>query len=102
MTDLWTWSGQYFGYLEGEDLWASDGRHIGRCQRDDVFDPDGNYLCQIAFSNRLRVARADRLLRIDPFPRKPDRAPREPLPKRMPYTTIGGYEDLPPNVGAKA
>ncbi len=96
MTDLWTWSGQYFGYLEDSgNLWASDGRHIGRCVRDDIFAPDGSYLCQIAFSNRLRVARADRLLRIDPFPRLADQAPRPPLPERMPYTSIGGYDDLP-------
>ena len=94
VTDLWTWSGKYFGYLDGEDLWAHDGRHIGRCRRDDIFDPDGNYLCQIAFSNRLRVASADCLLRIDPFPRMDNRAPRTPLTDRMPYTSIGGYEDL--------
>ena len=94
MTDLWTWSGQYFGYLDGEHLWTRDGRHVGRCLRDDVFAPDGKYLCQIAFSNRLRVAQADRLLRIDPFPRMPNRAPRTPLPDRMPYTAIGGYEEL--------
>lgn len=95
MTDLWTWSGRYFGYLDGGHLWSSDGRHVGRSVRDDIFDPDGNYLCQIAFSNRLRVAKADRLLRIDPFPRMADRPPRAPLSERMPYTAIGGYEDLP-------
>ena len=102
MTDLWTLSGQYFGYLDGEDLWRSDGRHVGKCLRDDVFGPDGRYLCQVAFSNRLRVAKEDRLLRIDPFPRKADRAARTPLPNRMPYTSIGGYEDLSPDFGTDA
>jgi len=95
VTDVWTWSGRYFGYLDGEDLWARDGRHIGRCRGDAIFDPDGSYLGEIAFNNRLRVARADRLFRIDPFPRMDNRAPLIPLMDRMPYTLIGGYEDFP-------
>ena len=95
MTDVWTWGGKYFGYLDGEDLWARDGRHIGRCRGNAIFDPDGSYLGEIAINNRLRAARADRHFRIDPFPRMDNRAPPIPLMDRMPYTLTGGYEDFP-------
>ena len=60
-----------------------------------IFAPDGSYLGEIATNNRLRVARADRLFQIDPFPRMDNRARRTPLMDRMPYTLIGGYEDFP-------
>lgn len=37
MKQLWTWSGTYFGYRDGDNLWTYDGEHIGRFYGDEVF-----------------------------------------------------------------
>lgn len=47
MEDLYTWTGHYVGYRDGDDLWTFDGRHIGRFYSYDVFDHEGKYLGEI-------------------------------------------------------
>ena len=44
---LWTWSGECFGYREGDDLWTYSGKHVGQFFGDEVYGSDGRYLGEI-------------------------------------------------------
>ena len=50
---LWTWSGESFGYREGNDLWTYDGRHVGHFHSDEIYGPDGRYLGELVNGDRL-------------------------------------------------
>lgn len=52
-TALWTWSGEYFGYREGDELWAHHGRLVGKFHGDEVYGADGAYLGEIRDGDRL-------------------------------------------------
>ena len=54
---MWTWSGESFGYREGDDLWTHDGRHVGRFQDKEIYRPDGRYLGELMDGNRLITAK---------------------------------------------
>lgn len=59
---LWTWSGVYFGYREGDNLWSHGGRLVGRFYGDEVYGSDGAYLGEIRDGDRLiRQTRKERL-----------------------------------------
>ena len=65
---LWTWSGTYFGYRDGDELWTCDGRLVGRFYGDEVFGSDGRYLGEIRDSDRLitRPMKGSRLKSVFP------------------------------------
>ncbi|MFK4488901.1 hypothetical protein ABIA45_003979 [Bradyrhizobium sp. USDA 336] len=45
--NLWTWSGTYFGYRDGENLWTHSGKHVRQFRGDEVYGRDGRYLGEI-------------------------------------------------------
>jgi hypothetical protein len=54
----WTWSGQCFGYWDGDDLWAYHGRHVGHRTGSDIFGPTGRYLGEVMHNDRLITNKA--------------------------------------------
>jgi hypothetical protein len=50
---LWTWSGKYFGYRDGDELWTHDGRLAGRFYHDEVYGAAGRYLGEVRDVDRL-------------------------------------------------
>lgn len=94
MVWLWSWSGQFVGYRQGDDLWTCDGRHSGRFAGSEVYGPDGCYLGQMAKEDRLVTRKARLGLRRGAF------APveRVGLVSRRcgvpPYALPQGYQDF--------
>ena len=93
--DLYTWSGRYFGYRDGDDLWTFEGRHVGRFYGYDAFDPEGRYLGEIRNGFYLiRDTRKSTVIR-GRF------APREKRPEairhvdHMGFNVPNGYQDFP-------
>ena len=64
MKPLWTWSGKYFGYLDGDDLWTCGGKHVGRLQDDGIYGPDGRYLGEIESDDRLITCKSKKALEL--------------------------------------
>ncbi len=47
MEYLWTWSGRFFGYREGDLLYAKSGRCVGRFSGSEVYGANGKYLGEL-------------------------------------------------------
>jgi hypothetical protein len=67
MQRLWTWSGIFYGYHDGDDLWTHDGRHVGRFHGDEIYDANGAYLGEMRRDRRLITDIAKLALRQPPF-----------------------------------
>lgn len=94
-TRLWRWSGDYFGYREGDDLWTYDGCHVGRFTGDEVYGPDGNYLGEIRNRRLIRkLSKENR--RRGAFTPKASRIRSVPYANYVGYVMYVGYDDFPP------
>jgi hypothetical protein len=92
---LWTWSGESFGYREGDDLWTHDGRHVGRFHDEQIFHHEGRCLGELMDGNRLITAKFRRGAHRARFAVQPQRT-RLPRRTRLPgYKVPTGYEDFP-------
>jgi len=91
---LWTWSGNYFGFREGDDLWTYRGQHVGRFRGNDVFAADGRYLGEMDGA-RLLAKTANKGLRGDPFAPPPPRSMVRALAGQSTNTLYPGYQDFP-------
>ncbi len=47
MKPMWTWSGKFFGYREGDALWTKSGKHVGQFHNKEIYNKDGMYLGEI-------------------------------------------------------
>jgi hypothetical protein len=92
---LWTWSGQPFGYGEGDDLWTYDGRHVGRFDTGKIFGPDGHYLGELLDGNRLITARFRGGLRLAGFAVQPCRTRSRRRARLVGYVMPTGLKDFP-------
>jgi hypothetical protein len=52
-TNVWTWRGKYFGYIDGDNLWSRDGRHVGKIKEDSIYNSAGKYVGEVRNENRL-------------------------------------------------
>ena len=52
----WTWSGECFGYREGDRLFAYHGLQVGQFDGDEVYGADGRYLGEVMSGNHNRGA----------------------------------------------
>jgi hypothetical protein len=92
---LWAWSGESFGYREGDDLWTHDGRHVGRFDADEIYSPDGRYLGEVLDGNRLITAKFRLKTHRTAFAAQ-SRRPRLPRRNLLPgYRVPSGHEDFP-------
>ena len=83
--DLWTWSGEYFGFREGAELWTYDGRHVGRFRRDaEIFRPEGLYM-GVVMEGRLVVDWHRTALRASSFTPSENRIGRRRFADRTPF-----------------
>lgn len=92
---LYTWSGHYFGYREGDDLWTYEGRHVGKFYGNEVFDPEGRYLGEIRNgyylirdSRKMTVIRG----RFTPREKRPETVKHL---EHMGFVVPSGYQDFP-------
>jgi len=93
--DLWTWSGEYFGFRDANELWSYDGRHIGRFRRQtEIYRPDGLYMGDV-LDGRLIVDWHKTARRASSFTPSGDRATRERFPDREPFDMQIGFKDFP-------
>jgi hypothetical protein len=92
---VWNWSGEHFGYFEGEYLWTHNGKNVGRMRGDLIYAPDGSYLGEIRSSNRLLTGIARKATRSLPFTPKPARPSVERRDNMASSVMYIGYEDFP-------
>lgn len=52
-TNVWTWRGKYFGYIDGDNLWSRDGRHVGKIKEDNIYNSSGKYIGELKNETRL-------------------------------------------------
>lgn len=93
-TALWTWSGTYFGYRDGDELWTHDGRLVGRFHGDEVYGSNGDYLGQIRDGDRLISKTSMKGRRKSSFGVR-RRGSRGLRGTRGARGMLGGYEDFP-------
>jgi DNA-binding response OmpR family regulator len=92
--DLWTWSGDYFGFRDGQNLWTREGRHVGRFRRDEVFRPDGLYLGDLV-KGCLIVDWHKTPRRASSFTPSDDRGGIRQFADRDPFDMLIGFKDFP-------
>jgi hypothetical protein len=95
MEHLWTWSGRYFGYRNGNNLWTCEGKHVGEFRVVNVFGRDGRYMGEVPKGDtRLITNLRKRGRKWLPFT---PGLPREPVGNvsRPAYEMLDGYEDFP-------
>jgi len=96
---LWTWSGTYFGYRDGDDLFDCNGRRVGRFHGKEIFGRDGRYLGELRKRDRLITDRTKLALMKDAL--KPRRhgprnfGPLDPLALPADYRDFPKPEELP-------
>jgi hypothetical protein len=93
MEDLWSWTGKYIGYKEGENVWSADGKYLGKLLDEELFAPDGHYLGEIC-EGRLLVDRDKNYTNVAPFERHSDRSSPGVRSERANYSLPYGYEDF--------
>ncbi|TDI92974.1 MAG: response regulator [Chloroflexi bacterium] len=92
--DLWTWSGDYFGFRDGQNLWTYEGRHVGRFRRDEIFRPDGLYMGDLV-DGRLVVDWHKTARRASSFTPSENRGGHTHFADREPFDMMLGYKDFP-------
>lgn len=50
---FWTWSGESFGYREGDMLFTYKGKQAGLFHGAEIYGADGKYLGEVMNDNRL-------------------------------------------------
>ncbi|MEE8046472.1 MAG: response regulator [Dehalococcoidia bacterium] len=95
LDDLWTWSGEYFGFRDGSDLWTYNGHHVGRFRREsEVYGPDGLYLGDV-IDGRLVIDWHKTARRASSFTPHGNQAPRRVFNDREPLDIGIGFKDFP-------
>ena len=94
MNQLWTWSGKYVGYFDGDDLWAYDGRHIGKLRGSEVYDAAGKYLGEKRNQDRLVFVRSKSHRKSAPFLPLDKRLPTVPRSDAPTYLLDFGHDDF--------
>lgn len=93
--DLWTWSGEYFGFREGSDLWTHNGHHVGRFRKEsEVYGPNGLYLGDL-IHGRLVVDWHKTARRASSFTPYINKVPRQVFADREPFDVEIGFKDFP-------
>jgi hypothetical protein len=91
----WTWSGQCFGYWDGDDLWTHHGKHIGRRSQNEIFGPQGWYVGEVMHNGRLSTNKAKAARQGSRYTPSAARAARD-IPHHdeqlIPYL---GFQDFP-------
>ena len=93
MQHLWTLSGKYYGYLDGDNLWTQQGRHIGKLINDEIYAPNGHYMGEIADGNRLIANPRKETRRKASFPVLSSRATMSSQGTKPSSTTHPGFKD---------
>lgn len=96
MKSLWTWSGKYFGYLEGDSLWTYNGKHVGQLQGKEIYGQDGRYLGEIENDERLITCNNKQSWRGYSFSPYAHRVAMVKYVDYVGYVMYAGYEDFPP------
>lgn len=94
MQHLWTWSGKYFGYRDGDDLRTYRGYHIGYFVDNDAFGLDGQYLGEVE-NDRLIVNPSKRNIRRSPVARFVNNVALVKMVDYVGNVMLAGYEDFP-------
>lgn len=47
MKNVWTWGGEYFGYIIERNLFTVDGKNVGRFFDNEIYAPNGSYLGEL-------------------------------------------------------
>jgi CheY-like chemotaxis protein len=93
--DLWTWSGEYFGFREDAELWTFEGRHVGRFRRNsDIYRPDGLYLGEV-MDGRLIIDWHKTARRASSFMPSEGRSGHHKFADREPFDMQIGFKDFP-------
>jgi len=92
---VWTWSGKYFGYIDGKDLWTHDGKHVGKLSGNEIYGPDGSYLGEVMNKNRLITNHAKKSLRGPVFVPAERRDGYGGSEDDNCYPVYRGHEDFP-------
>jgi hypothetical protein len=95
MDNLWTWSGKFFGYRQGDALRTYRGHHIGYFVGDDAFSLDGRYLGE-AKDNRLITNRSKKNLRAGSVAQYAKNTAIVKFVDYVGFVMYAGYEDFPP------
>lgn len=119
MEPVWTWSGMFVGYREGDDVWSRTGEHIGRCNGLEIFGFEGEYLGEVDRDRLIRVSVkrnwvSSPFIKLAPRGRLPRRKDKSPLVfqssfvdfpcphrRRARRTTFGGVAEVPTNVTSR-
>ena len=94
MESLFTWSGRYFGYKDGDDLWAYTGKYVGKFHDDEVYSPEGRYLGELR-NGKLIARKSEKSKRMGGFMPHMNRIGRMKLMNHVGSVMIAGYEDFP-------
>jgi sporulation protein YlmC with PRC-barrel domain len=92
MKNLWTWGGEFFGYMENDNLWTYSGKHIGRLYGDEVYSTDGAYLGEIKNDSRLITNLQNKNKRVVAFSPSLNRVGIVPSVNVVGNIMFAGYE----------
>lgn len=92
---LWTWSGECFGYRDGDDLWTADGRHVGRFDGTEAYGSDGHYLGEVMSDNRLITHMGKKNWRRPSFAPYGRRGSYARYANYVGYVMYAGHKDFP-------
>ncbi len=92
MEYLWTWSGRFFGYRQGDNLFSKSGRCVGRFSGDEVYGTTGKYLGEL-INDRLITNSAKRSWMGDSAPNTTGGIVSSA--RSTGYAMYAGHEDFP-------
>ena len=94
---MWTWTGRFFGYREGDELWTRDGVHVGRFGGREVYGRDGRYLGELMLGRLITHRLRGREFADSRFahPAQPDRERSAEQTDIDAYQLLAGYDDFP-------
>lgn len=92
---LWTWSGRFFGYRDGDNLWTHDGQHIGQFYENEIYNQNGKYLGEIINENRLITNLNKKNYTKSGFLPYVNRVGYVKFVDYIGYVMYAGYEDFP-------
>ncbi|MBD7914224.1 hypothetical protein H9660_03605 [Clostridium sp. Sa3CUN1] len=53
MKYVWTWKGQFFGYISKDLLFTKTGKCVGKIDRNNIYDNRGIYIGEVMNNDRL-------------------------------------------------
>ena len=97
MDHLFTWSGTYFGYRDGDSLWTHDGRHVARFDGDEVYGRHGRYLGEVV-NDHLATSRSKTSWRRPGFSPYASRVGQVPFVNQVGFVMLATkFHNLPGN-----